>query len=112
MTELHLHQHKNFELPKNVPSDSSFINAAEMFQLINDPTRLKILWFLCHNEICVNNIAITVNISPPLASHHLRLLKQAKLLESSRHGKEVYYKLANTEEAILLRRVLDNILSV
>lgn len=111
MTELHLHKHENLESLKNIPSDNSFIKTAETFRLISDPTRLKIMWILCHNEMCVNNISVTVNMSPPVVSHHLRLLKQANLLESRRCGKEMYYKLADTTETSLLHRALDDILN-
>ena len=107
-----LHHHDNQENPQIVPNDKTFARTAETFQLISDATRLKILWLLCHNEICVNNIAVLVNMSSPAVSHHLRLLKQAGLLESRRDGKEMYYKLAETAEAGLLHRALDEILDI
>lgn len=51
-------------------------------------------------------------MSSPAVSHHLRLLKQAGLLESRREGKEMYYKLAKTTEASLLHHALDDILDI
>lgn len=108
----HLHHHNNEKHLQNTPDDNTFARTAETFQLISDATRLKILWLLCHNEICVNNIAVLVNMSSPAVSHHLRLLKQAGLLESRREGKEMYYKLANTAEAALLHHALDDILDI
>lgn len=108
----HLHHHNNEQNMQNVPDDKAFARTAETFQLISDATRLKILWLLCHNEICVNNIAVLVNMSSPAVSHHLRLLKQAGLLISRREGKEMYYKLAETAEAALLHRALDDILDI
>ncbi len=108
----HLHHHNNNENLQNTPDDKAFLRTAETFQLISDATRLKILWLLCHNEMCVNNIAVSVNMSSPAVSHHLRLLKQACLLESRREGKEMYYKLAETAEAALLHRALDDILDI
>ena len=71
-----------------MPDESNFQMAAELFQLISDPTRLKILWLLCHCEVCVNNIGVAVDMSSPAVSHHLRLLKQAGLIEARRDGKE------------------------
>lgn len=111
MTQFHLHNHEDLMFIKEIPNDNYFIKTAETFQLISDPTRLKILWLLCHNEMCVNNIAISVNMSSPVVSHHLRLLKQVNLLENRRCGKEIYYKLADTIEANLLHRALDDILN-
>ena len=51
-------------------------------------------------------------MSSPAVCHHLRLLKQAGLLVSRREGKEMYYKLAETAEAVLLHRALDDILDI
>ncbi len=108
----HLHQHENEKHLQDVPDEKAFIRTAETFQLISDATRLKILWLLCHNEICVNNIAVSLNMSSPAVSHHLRLLKQAGLIENRREGKEMYYKLTATAEAALLHRALDDILDI
>ena len=109
--ELHHHNHQENTI-RTMPDDKSFVKTAETFQLISDSSRLKILWLLCHNETCVNNIAVAVNMSSPAVSHHLRLLKQAGLLESRREGKEMYYKLAETKEAVLLHHALDEILNI
>lgn len=96
----------------NMPADKLFLRVADTFQLISDASRLKILWLLCHNETCVNNIAVAVNMSSPAVSHHLRLLKQAGLLDTRREGKEMYYKLAETPEAALVHRAIDDILDI
>ncbi len=108
----HLHHHNNEEPISQIPLEKAFLRTAETFQLISVATRLKILWFLSHNEICVNNIAVLVEMSSPAVSHHLRLLKQAGLIESRRKGKEMYYKLAETPEATLLHHALDDILDI
>lgn len=73
------------------------------------PSRLRILWLLCHCEECVYNLSAAVNMSSPAVSHHLRSLKQSGLLSSRRVGKEVHYRLADTEEARLVHRMIDDI---
>lgn len=96
------------ELIDTMPENINFCKVSETFQLISDPTRLKILWLLCHCEDCVTNIGAAIDMSSPAISHHLRILKQAGLLVSSRHGKEVHYTLAKTEEAELVHRIVDS----
>lgn len=112
LENLHHHCHKTEEMLGKMPQEKAFEKVSDTFQLISDPTRLKILWLLCHCEECVNNIAVSVNMSSPAVSHHLRLLKQAGLLISRREGKEMYYKLAETPEARLLHRSIDDIFDI
>jgi len=109
--EFHHHCADETVLQK-IPEDKYVAGVAELFQLISDPSRLKILWLLCHCELCVNNIGVAVNMSSPAVSHHLRLLKQAQLIESRRKGKEMYYKLAQTPEAALLHKSIDDIFDI
>ncbi|MCI8554654.1 MAG: winged helix-turn-helix transcriptional regulator [Clostridiales bacterium] len=92
-----------------MPPDPEFVKAADIFQLLCDPSRLRILWLLCHSEECVYNLSAAVSMSSPAVSHHLRTLRQSGLLNSRRDGKEVYYRLADTEEAQLVHRMIDDI---
>lgn len=107
--EFHQHHCSREKIWETLPKDKDFGKVAELFQLIGDATRLKILWLLCHCELCVNNIGMAVNMSSPAVSHHLRLLKQAGLIVSRREGKEMYYKLADIPEAVLLHKSIDDI---
>ena len=110
--KLHEHDLNANEMINNMPCEKSFERASETFQLISDPSRLRILWLLCHCELCVNNIAIAVNMSAPAVSHHLKLLKQSGLIDSKRIGKEIYYRVSNTEEAELVHKSIDDILNI
>ena len=114
MTDTHLHCHhaETAEIICSLPQDGVIEKVSATFQLISDPTRLKILLLLCHCEECVNNIAVAVNMSAPAVSHHLRLLKQSGLISSRRLGKEIHYKLSDTPEAQLLHRSIDNIFDI
>lgn len=110
MVELpHNHGNQTIELLKSKPDQETFDKVSATFQLISDPTRLKILWLLCHSEECVVNIAAAIDMSSPAVSHHLRVLKQADLLVSHRDGKETYYTLAATPEAELVHDIVDRV---
>lgn len=109
MNELH-HHHTNIEdMLKRMPQTTAFERVSDTFALIADPSRLKIMWLLCHCEECVNNIAAAVNMSSPAVSHHLKLLRQADLLQSRREGKEMFYTLSDSPEAQLLHKAVDDI---
>ena len=66
---------------------------ADMFKILGDPTRLKIIIALQQEELCVCDLAALLNLTLPAISHQLRLLKGAKLVKFRREGKMVYYSL-------------------
>ncbi|MEG0829284.1 MAG: metalloregulator ArsR/SmtB family transcription factor [Anaerovoracaceae bacterium] len=103
----HDHGGHTQELLDQQPDQKIFDEVSSTFQLISSNTRLKILWLLCHSEECVINIAAAIDMSSPAVSHHLRVLKQAKLIQVRRDGKEVYYTLASTPEADLIHKIVD-----
>jgi ArsR family transcriptional regulator, arsenate/arsenite/antimonite-responsive transcriptional repressor len=67
-----------------------------IFKALNDPTRRQILELLQEKDRTAGEIAEQFNISFPSISHHLDLLKQAKLVSSKKDGQYVYYSLNTT----------------
>lgn len=67
-----------------------------VFKALNDPTRREILEMLQTKDLTAGEIAEKFNISFPSISHHLDLLKQAKLVTSEKEGQFVYYSLNTT----------------
>ena len=67
-----------------------------VFKALNDATRREILQLLQENDMTAGEIAEKFNISWPSISHHLDLLKQAKLVTSEKDGQYVYYSLNTT----------------
>ena len=103
----HNHNSNTAALIGSMPEQDIFNNIAEIFSIISDPTRVKILWLLCHTSDCVANIAATVGMSSPAVSHHLRILKQCGTLTFERHGKEIYYTLADTAISRQIHQIVD-----
>ena len=66
---------------------------ADLFKVFGDSTRLRILCVLMEQEICVADLADTLEMTQSAISHQLRTLKQNKLVKSRRDGKMVYYSL-------------------
>ena len=75
----------------NMPSSQSFQTLSAIFKQLDDGSRIRIFWLLCHCEECVINLSAMMGMSSPAVSHHLRQLKTAGLIVSRREGKEVYY---------------------
>jgi ArsR family transcriptional regulator, arsenate/arsenite/antimonite-responsive transcriptional repressor len=77
---------------------------AEVFKALGDPTRLRILRILAshpNQKVCVGRIAERVGVSQPAASQHLRVLKQAGLVEPNREGFRVHYMIVRDALAAL-----------
>lgn len=68
---------------------------ADLFRILGDPTRLGIVYACLHAPMAAGDIAEQLEISPSLASHHLRLLRAARLVRAERRGKHVYYIAAD-----------------
>lgn len=75
------------------PDDEILYDLAELFKVFGDSTRIKILYSMFENELCVNDIAKLLNLSQSSVSHQLRILKSSKLVKFRRDGKSVYYSL-------------------
>jgi len=114
--ELIPHDHGNLqraaELRKQLIRGGSFDTVADIFRLLDDGSRVRIFWLLCHCEECVVNISALTEMTSPAASHHLRLLKDAGLIESRREGKEVYYRAADTPTVKLLHGVIEKAMEI
>ena len=104
------HEHGESDQIKELINQLSEIDKyqaiADIFKRLDDANRIRIFYLLCNCEECVINISAILGISSPAASHHLRLLKDSHLIVSRRSGKEVYYKASDTEESLLLQKLL------
>ncbi|HYD30098.1 MAG TPA: metalloregulator ArsR/SmtB family transcription factor [Azospirillaceae bacterium] len=77
---------------------------ADMFRLMSDPSRLRIILACLETPASVGDMAQTLGLSASLVSHHLRLLRAGRLIQAERRGNRVYYLI--TDEHI--RRVLSD----
>ena len=111
-TCFHGHDERFSGLIDNMPDEAAAQRIGGLFALLNDGTRLRILYLLCHCEECVTDIASAVNMSPPAVSHHLRVLKSAGIIDCRREGKEALYTLSKSEEAQLIHRMIDDVFKI
>jgi len=66
---------------------------AEVFSALGDPTRVKIVYALSQEEMCVCDLAALVGLSLQAVSYHLRLLRALRLVKYRRQGRRVFYSL-------------------
>ena len=74
---------------------SEKIELAETFGLLSDATRLGIVLCCLNKRNSAGEISKKLEISPSLASHHLRLLRAGRMLKSDREGKQVFYQISD-----------------
>ena len=82
---------------------------ADVFKVLGDPTRLRILRVLMNQEVCVRDIAEELGMGQSAVSHQLRILRDARLVQFRRDGKTVYYSLADAHVFTLLDVGLEHV---
>lgn len=83
--------------------DVDVARAASMYKAFGHPIRLRILLQLSDEPACVHDLAQHISASQPLISQHLRILRQERLVNTERSGKEVIYRLTDSHIAHILR---------
>jgi len=81
---------------------------ADLFRILGDPTRLGIVYTCLSAPMAAGDIAARLDISASLASHHLRLLRAARLVRAERRGKNVYYAAADDHVIRVLSDMADH----
>ncbi len=112
MPKFHQHSLDLNQLIEKLPDYNQAQEVTDVLSTLSDPTRLRILWLLCHTTDCVADIALAINMSSPAVSHHLKLLKQHKIIESKKVGKEMLYTLANNRVAHLIHNMIDDMFEI
>jgi ArsR family transcriptional regulator len=77
-----------------------------IFHMLSDKTRLRILLLLLDHELCVCEIFGTLDMTQPRVSRQLALLRQARLIKDRRAGKWIYYRLDDSVDTRYLRHIL------
>ncbi len=95
-------------LLKSMPSGDDLVQLSDVFQVMSDSNRLKILHCLSENEVCVCDLSAVLGLSVSAVSHQLRLLRAMRLVTSRREGKNVYYSLEDEHITKLMRMALDH----
>lgn len=85
-----------------MPDDEQVDTAVEVFRMLADATRLRLLWVMRDTEVAVGELCQVVDKPQALVSQHLGKLRMARLVTTRRQGNQVFYRLANTHVAQLV----------
>ena len=97
------------EIGNKMPEESELYELADLFKVFGDSTRIKILYVLFENEMCVYDIANILNMTQSAISHQLRVLKQNRLVRYRKEGKTVLYTLADEHVFTILRQGIEHV---
>lgn len=81
----------------------------ELFGVLADPNRLRLLSVLATQELCVCDLAAVVKMSESAVSHQLRILRTMRLVSYRREGRNVYYGLADSHIVNIYREVAEHL---
>lgn len=82
---------------------------AALFKALGDPNRLRILWALNREEMCVCDLALFLGVSESAVSHQLRQLRQLDLVTNRREGPVIYYRISDSHGCRLIELALERI---
>lgn len=104
-----IHDDKVNEARQRALDNSATEDLCQTFKALGDPSRLKILWALEYQEMCVCDLAVLLGITESAVSHQLRLLRTLRLVKNRRDGTILYYRLADEHVSQLVRIALEHI---
>lgn len=98
------------QIKKELKDRRALIQCAQEFNMVGDPTRLKICYLLCHHkELSVGDIAKIIGVSISAVSHTLKKLQAADIVENRRDFRHVYYQLKKSLFVEILKERLQQL---
>ncbi|MDD2189384.1 MAG: metalloregulator ArsR/SmtB family transcription factor [Eubacteriales bacterium] len=94
---------------EEMPAAEQMYDLSELFKSLGDQTRLKILFALSKNRMCVCDIAALLDMSQSAISHQLRVLRNVRLVKFQKEGKVVYYTLDDDHVNEIFKQGLNHV---
>lgn len=104
-----VHPEQVEEVRASMPATREVIDLADVFSLLGDPGRVRILIALLAGRMAVRDIASVVELSESAVSHALRLLRAHRVVDVERDGRIAYYALADSHVRVLLELALEHV---
>ncbi len=96
-------------LNRGLDEHDTFTQLAETFQALGDVSRIRIVWALSKRELSVGEIAGLVDLTQPNVSHHLRTLRNLRLVRVRKDGRTSYYSLDDEHIERLLKEGIEHV---
>ena len=94
---------------REMPDEDTLYELTELFRIFGDSTRVRILYVLFEEEMCVCDIAELLGMTQSAISHQLRALKNARLVKSRREGKVVFYSLSDDHVKAIINQGMSHV---
>lgn len=92
-----------------MPDGENFYNLSNFYKMFSDNTRLKILWALSCEEMCVCDLAALLGMTTSAVSHQLKSLRLANIVKFDKRGKIVYYSLVDCHVKEIVDKGMEHI---
>ena len=107
--EKHMHKELVKSVNNRMPDENILCDLSELFKVFGDSTRIRILFVLFEEELCVCDIAKCLNMTQSAVSHQLKILKQNSLIKNRREGKSIFYSLADDHVRSIIYQGLEHV---
>jgi len=104
-----IHEEVVKRVRKSMPEDEDFYDLAGLYKMFADSTRVRILWALSRQRMCVCDIAVLLGMTKSAISHQLKSLRLANLVRYEKKGKVVYYVLSDSHVKDIFEKGFEHI---
>jgi len=99
-----IHEDVIARVKSKIPDSDQFRTLSNLYKMFADSTRLKIMWALSRERMCVCDLAVLLGMTKSAVSHQLKSLRLMNLVHNEKEGKNVYYSLIDEH----VREMLEN----
>ena len=92
-----------------MPAQATREEMADIFKTLGEPVRVRIVYLLWQEELCVHDMAVILGMSQSAVSHHLKILRLMRLVKPRKEGRHIYYSLDDEHVLELLRACSDHV---
>lgn len=96
-------------MPNKKPSISEIQQVSQLYKVLSEPTRVRILTFLAKEELNVSAIVEKIGLEQSAVSHQLKMLREANLVSTRKEGKGVFYSLSDQHVIDILSQSFEHI---